>query len=219
MSAKTAPIPQDLGLLIPVRDPGLPITKTLPPKAIRSSPYHERDHWLDLETVDVPYRILALALQSFHNVHPNYAREDYHDSFNVPEIVELVRQYAKVFKYPIERMEAYVIAFRSSLHEHVHTSSEKRAYLCQVDKDSHREANISGGLLKYWYGVPDDTAEGRNLATCWWTDSACAQRGGRGRAHREGVATVRGWYQYWQVEEYSLVITPTSYEFIKLNEN
>lgn len=219
MVAKTASIPQDFGLFTPVRDPALPVSAAKQPKSIRSSPYHEPEHWLDLDSVDPQHRILALALQSFQNINDSYARDEYEDSFNIPLIVDLVREYARVLDYPIEAIEAYVIAFRSSLHDHVHTSSEKRAYLCQVDKDSHREANISGGLLKYWYGVPDNTVEGRNLATCWWTNPKCAQLGGRGTAHREGVATVKGWYKYWQVEEYAIVITSTSYEFKKIHQN
>jgi len=34
----------------------------------------------------------------------------------------------------------------------------------ELDEGSHAEATKSGGLLKYWFGMPDE--DGRNLATC-----------------------------------------------------
>jgi hypothetical protein len=36
--------------------------------------------------------------------------------------------------------------------------------LFELDAFSHQEAMASGGLLKYWYGVKDQSR--RNLATC-----------------------------------------------------
>ncbi|KAK6461223.1 hypothetical protein DFJ63DRAFT_218971 [Scheffersomyces coipomensis] len=201
----TAKIEIDEDLLIPVHDPTLSKLNPIGIKEIRSSPYHEKSHWLDLTTIPQNYQIVSLALQSFHPIIPNYAFETYYESFNIEQIVELSKQYSKDLDYTFPKTEIYVIAFRSILHEPVQTSIEKRQFLGKIDKESHLEATESGGLIKYWFGTPDDST-GQNLATCWWVSKEHAKRGGGGKSHRQGMAAVKGWYKYWKVEEYQLVI-------------
>ena len=53
----------------------------------------------------------------------------------------------------------YIVVFRSRI-----PPTTSRLQLGELDERAHAEAMQSGGLLKYWFGVPD--GEGRNLATC-----------------------------------------------------
>ncbi|CAK7913225.1 hypothetical protein CAAN1_20S02102 [[Candida] anglica] len=204
----TAHIDDDEGLFQPVRE----FSKSLDasPKYIRSSPYHEQEHLLQLDTLDLGYKALALALQSFVPVNGNkdYQYEEYEKAFPVKETVERAQEYAKILgEESVPELKVYVIAFRSILHIDVQESVEKRQKLADIDKGSHTEANISGGLLKYWFGTPDDE-NAKNLATCWWTDRQAAVVGGGGKTHRQGMALVKGWFKHWQVEEYELHILP-----------
>lgn len=187
------------------------------PSSIQSSPYEEKEHWLDLSKEEMNYQIIALALQSFSPVTNKYAFEEYEKAFNISEIVRLVKTYSKELSYHFQRTTVYVIAFRSILFEEVRKSSEKRQVLADVDKASHLEANESGGLLKYWFGVPDDEF-GKNLATCLWRSKGDAKLGGGGQAHRKGVQIVKNWYQHWQVEEYEFTIDDdvSGYKFGKI---
>ncbi|ODV81096.1 uncharacterized protein CANTADRAFT_25357 [Suhomyces tanzawaensis NRRL Y-17324] len=217
MSVTTARIEDDFDLLTPVHKASVRLdVRDL--DQIRSSPYHEKEHWLDLTKVPDTKRVIALALQSFEPRNEQYAFDDYDQAFNIPEIVELARNYAKQLEIEIEPTSVYVIAFRLILKLEVQASSENRRFLAKVDKDSHVEANESGGLLKYWFGTPDDV-HGKNLATCWWETKEHAKKGGRGKAHREGMTAVRSWFKHWQVEEYQLNLAKggESYLFTRVN--
>lgn len=211
----TALIEGDNDLLIPVRraSAGLDIGVDL----IRSSPYYEAPHLLDLTRLTDEYRILALALQAFQPLSSQYAFGDYEHAFNIPEIITLIPRDAKHLQVTFKDTEIYIIAFRSILHEEVQHSTEKRQFLADVDCASHIEANESGGLLKYWFGTPDDV-HGQNLATCWWESKKHAQAGGGGKAHRLGMKAVKNWFKRWNVEEYRLEITDggNAYSFTKV---
>lgn len=213
----TAHIRDDDGLMVPVIAPSLaPKLHIESIDSIRSLPYFEKEHWLALDSVEAAYRVVALALQSFGPTRELYAFDDYFSSFNVDEVVSIAKTYAHRLKVPLAPTRVYVIAFRLRLKEEVQHLASKRQFLAKVDKDLHREANESGGLLKYWFGTPDDV-HATNVATCWWRNEADALKGGRGEAHRLGVATVRGWYRKWAVEEYVLKLGEGwDYEFRRL---
>jgi len=51
------------------------------------------------------------------------------------------------------------VVFRSQV-----LASTDPTHLAVLDERSHAEAMNSGGLLKYWFGIPDGGH--RNLATC-----------------------------------------------------
>lgn len=200
---KTARIQDDNDLLIPIIDSKC--HEYYVPQFIQSSPYGDKEHWIELEREPTNYQIVSLALQSFTATTSKYAFEPYEKSFNIDEIIDIIKDYCKQLNYQFPQTSIYIIAFRSILYEEIRNSSEKRQVLAQVDKASHYEANQSGGLLKYWFGVPDDEF-GQNLATCWWVSRNHARLGGGGRAHREGMQAVKTWFKYWQVEEYELTI-------------
>lgn len=206
MSKRTAKIDDDYELLTALvqrydnaYDPFL--------EKIISSPYIGDRHALRLLSLEMPYRLLANALRSLEpQKFKDYTVDIYEDIFNLEEIRALVQQQSMQSSYDFPETRAYVIAFRSALTEEVRTSEASRKALAEIDINAHIEANESGGLLKYWFGVPDDTS-GRNLATCFWRSKADAKRGGGGKAHRQGVTRVQGWYAYWEVLEFELLLT------------
>lgn len=210
----TATIEDDQDLLVPVHDHKKRHLDVRDVVEIRSSPYYDKSHWLDLKTLEEPYKVLALALQSFQPVTEKYAFDPYQEAFNISEVIELAKDYSKQLQVDFPKTTLYVIAFRSILYAEVQASAEKRQFLAKVDNDSHIEANVSGGLLKYWFGTPDDV-HGQNLATCWWVSKQHAKNGGGGEAHRLGMKAVRLWFEHWQVEEYELIIEKdiASYNF------
>lgn len=208
----TALIDVDKHLFEPIVNPGC---ADLTARHIQASPYNEGDHLLDLDLLSLGYRVLALALQSFEITSKRYAFDPYDESFNIQVIWQLAKDYARQLGQPLPETEVYVIAFRSQLHTDTQQSADRRKYLGEVDKASHEEANVSGGLLKYWFGTPEDTM-GRNLATCWWRSKEDAKAGGGGKAHRQGMAKVKGWFAHWQVEEYRVVFTDNDYTFSRL---
>jgi hypothetical protein len=123
------------------------------------SPYLEPEHWLDLRTVDVPYQLLALALTKLEPATSDYATVNYEDALDWASVMSHLRINATRKGYRWRRQEFYVVEFRSKLKQKIDNE-----LLFKLDKESHVEATASGGLLKYWYGVPD--TERRNLATC-----------------------------------------------------
>lgn len=123
------------------------------------SPYTERQHQLDLQTVDTPFRLLALALVKLDSATPDYATATYDNAFKWSDLFTELKTLAKQHGYRWTRQDFYVVEFRSKLKPNI-----DRPLLFALDKQSHIEATASGGLLKYWFGEPD--SERRNLATC-----------------------------------------------------
>ena len=128
-------------------------------RLIPSSPYTDLEHQLDLSTVDEQSRLLAVALLNLKQRTPEYALVKYEESFDLDGLVEELARLVRESDWKWKQQDFYVVEFRSQLKEDI-----DNALLFKLDKESHKEANISGGLLKYWYGEPD--AERRNLATC-----------------------------------------------------
>ncbi|CAN6667503.1 hypothetical protein TRVA0_039S00958 [Trichomonascus vanleenenianus] len=211
--ARTALIKDDDGLLKPIRPHNQPLLELSITTHIQSSPYSELSHQLDLSTISLPYQLLSIALQSLFPIN-DYTSADYDTVFNFAqvftEILPQICQHSSIEFPGIENV--YIVAFRSKVWKETQQSSERRQVLADIDKASHEEANISGGLLKYWFGTPHDVTA-RNLATCFWRSRADAKAGGGGQAHRQGMRRVRGWFEEWHIEEYSLSIAPgaTSY--------
>lgn len=170
-----------------------------------SSPYVEKGHLLTLDTLEPKYQLVAVALQKFRPVSDLYASEDYDRSFNIGEIAEEIRQ------AQTEKTVVYIIVFRSALKTDVRQDKAKRDLLFEADRLSHKEANLHGGLLKYWYGEPHGDT-GRNVATCWWRSIEDAKGGGNGPAHKSSVMRTRDWYSYWRVEQFELEIGSDGWE-------
>lgn len=124
-----------------------------------SSPYNNPGHYLDLEDLDAANLVFSKALTALKPVRPDYATAPYTESLNFDFVLELVRQFSENEGFEWKDKSFYVVIFRSKLQEHIDND-----LLYKLDYESHREACESGGLLKYWFGKPND--ERRNLATC-----------------------------------------------------
>lgn len=131
---------------------------------LQASPYSERAHLLDLTTLTKPLQLFAEALTSMRWITQDFATAPYDKSFNWDSIVDIFSRSIKA-ELPDampEKLDFYVIVFRSRVNEHA-----DRQLLGELDKAAHVEAAEGGGLLKYWFGSPNEV--GRNLATCEFT--------------------------------------------------
>lgn len=124
-----------------------------------SSLYPDFENQLQLDHLDLPNRLLAFALTALKPVRDDYATAPYVESFNWSEVFALLRSLSRGVGYEWKQQDFYVVIFRSKLQANV-----DRDRLGLLDEMSHQEACASGGLLKYWFGSPDE--ERQNLATC-----------------------------------------------------
>lgn len=107
------------------------------------SPYDEREHQLDLDTLNNENALLARALAGFKVLREDYATAPYIDTFNWPEVVEEVKRLAKLSGKGFKETSFYIVAFRSQI-----KASTEYADLGRLDKAAHAEAIASGGFLK-----------------------------------------------------------------------
>lgn len=167
---------------------------------IISSPYTTPEHLLDLETLEAVPKAVAVALQGMRNITPDYARLSYEESFNWDEVFQNLYPALSTVDYAPTAAEPatfLAVAFRSQLFPTINLP-----LLSLLDERSHAEANISGGLLKYWFGSPN--GERKNLATCLWRDEEDAKLGGKGEWHRRARVEARGFYEKISFERYEL---------------
>lgn len=118
--------------------------------------------------MDQQCRLLALALTELDAATPRYATVKYEEALNWSSVISKLREIAAAEGLCWRRRDFYVVEFRSKLKPDI-----DNIRLFQLDKESHREATESGGLLKYWFGKPDE--ERRNLATCRYDGSLPVQ--------------------------------------------
>ncbi|CAK7215923.1 hypothetical protein SBRCBS47491_002653 [Sporothrix bragantina] len=173
---------------------------SLSSRYIIASPYP--DHLLDLETLEPQTQQLARALTVFDKVRDDYATAPYIESFNFSAVIDELRRLRSQSETPLapwDRRDYFVVAFRSQI-----PPTTDYGDLSSLDKAAHREATDSGGLLRYWFHLPD--ANGRNLATCLWRTPADAHKAGHGAQHRKASGSVRSLYKEWRIERYRLVI-------------
>ena len=135
------------------------MTATGPILWLTVSPYPEDEHLLELNSLDTHSRLLALASTKLEPATENYATARYEDAIDWTSLMFTLKSLAAQEGYKWTRHEFYVVEFRSKLKKNIDVDR-----LFRLDKESHAEATKSGGLLKYWYGVPD--VNRRNLATC-----------------------------------------------------
>jgi len=112
------------------------VTFQQPSSLLATSPYIIREHLLDLNRLpDIQDRIVALALTKLTPTRPDYATAGYEEGLSWNEVRST--KLRPDFEAPL---------------------------LWELDRESHREAVESGGLLKYWFGSTD--SQNRNMATC-----------------------------------------------------
>ncbi|KAK5652056.1 hypothetical protein OQA88_10832 [Cercophora sp. LCS_1] len=173
--------------------------ESLNPRFLVVSPYTEKEHLLDLETLDPENQLLALSLASLECLCDDYATRPYLEIFNWEDIISRLRALARQRNHVWRETSFYIVAFRSRI-----PPTTVYADLGVLDKAAHIEATASGGFLKYWFGTPD--AEGRNLATCVWRSLEDARKGGSGPAHRKAAGSARSLYTFWQIDRHRLTI-------------
>ncbi|KAG6862261.1 hypothetical protein C0995_002192 [Termitomyces sp. Mi166 len=105
-----------------------------------------------LPNIDPASLSLHKALHHFKPVDADYAGKHYGEAFNWSQLV-LPED---------EEREWYCVIFRSK-----RKSGSDGGALYDADKVAHEEAIRNGGLILYWYGIPDPIT-GMNLATCIW---------------------------------------------------
>lgn len=167
-------------------DRGKPDNGLKASRLLVASPYTSQRHLLDLNSVTPIAQSLAVALAGLEPLEPTYALRPFPLAFNWQEIfagrlLELLTSEDSDIDtvWPIGKQQLFfVVFFRSILQEDVDLE-----LLSRLDEESHAEATTSGGLLKYWFGRPDERR--RNLATCVWTTKEAAAEGGKGPWHRK----------------------------------
>ncbi|TID22768.1 hypothetical protein E2P81_ATG01900 [Venturia nashicola] len=165
-----------------------------------SSPYNHPQHLLDLTTLDTQNRLLALALAALKPIRPDYATAGYLESFNWPEVLRILRLFARNEGYEWREQKFYTVIFRSKLQ--VDIDGDR---LGELDQHSHREATESGGLLKYWFGKAGEVGR-KNLATCIWRSREDAVRGGGGPWHAQAMRAKVEMYERIGFKRYFLVV-------------
>jgi hypothetical protein len=128
---------------------------------LQASPYSDRAHLLDLNTLEKPLQLFAEALTGMRWITRDFATAPYDKAFNWDSIADIFSRSMRA-EQPAGMLDSqhfYVIVFRSRVNKHA-----DRQLLGELDKTAHLEAVEGGGLLKYWFGTPNEV--GRNLATC-----------------------------------------------------
>ncbi|KAL8898236.1 MAG: hypothetical protein Q9207_006813 [Kuettlingeria erythrocarpa] len=164
------------------------------------SPYSSRPHLLDLNTLTRSQSFFTKALTLLSPVTHAYATVPYIDSFNWDAIFSTLAAAVKENAFEWTNQFFYVVVFRSQI-----PPSTDRSQLAELDKRAHMEAMRSGGLLKYWFGVPD--GDGRNLATCIWRQREDAAPGSSGEGHKAAMRATIAMYSEWEIERLKLVVT------------
>ncbi|KAL2018300.1 hypothetical protein VTK56DRAFT_963 [Thermocarpiscus australiensis] len=108
------------------------------------SPYVEREHLLDLESLNTESQLLALSLTRLKCLREDYATAPYIETFNWAEIIATVRSLALEVDHTWKETSFYVVVFRSQI-----PPTTVYAELGALDKAAHAEATASGGFLKY----------------------------------------------------------------------
>lgn len=164
------------------------------------SPYIQKAHLLDLSTTEHAQGLLAQALTLLVHIREDYATAVYIESFNWNEVMLALKALIVTTGFHWDSRIFFIVIFRSQV-----KPETDRSHLADLDRRSHAEAMESGGLLKYWFGVPNSNR--RNLATCVWDGYEDAQRGGRGEGHGEAAKATANFYSEWRVERLGLQIS------------
>ncbi|KAK8864204.1 hypothetical protein IAR55_001450 [Kwoniella newhampshirensis] len=140
-----------------------------------------------LPNIDPASLALHQALHHFRPLGSDYASTGYDEAFNWQELS---------LPKTVQR-EWYCVVFRSRRKPESSSLS-----LYKADREAHEEAVQNGGLVMYWYGVPDST--GLNLATCIWQSRRHAINAISGPKHRSAMKQTEGAYETYALERWVL---------------
>ncbi|KEP52465.1 hypothetical protein V565_044980 [Rhizoctonia solani 123E] len=127
-----------------------------------------------------------------------FANSPYPEAFNWDEISAAYRSDVdKLADGELER-EWYVVAFRSR-----RKPGSDSTPLYDADRLAHEEAVQNGGLIMYWYGVPDSET-GDNLATCVWQSRAHAVAANSQPHHIKAMRLAAASFEFYTLERFVL---------------
>ncbi|CEL61065.1 hypothetical protein RSOLAG1IB_04305 [Rhizoctonia solani AG-1 IB] len=163
----------------------------LPPHPDRLGPTATR-----LPDIDPASLSLHRALH-FLKSRKGFAKLPYDEVFNWDEIS--AAYHSDLDKIPDGELERewYVVAFRSK-----RKAGSDSAALYDADRLAHEEAIQNGGLIMYWYGVPEES--GDNLATCIWQSRAHAIAANSGPHHIKAMRLAASSFEYYTFEKFIL---------------
>ncbi|KAI0266759.1 hypothetical protein BC834DRAFT_873394 [Gloeopeniophorella convolvens] len=141
-----------------------------------------------LPDIDPASLSLHKALHHFVPVTEKYAGASYAEAFNWHEL-DLPED---------EEREWYCVAFRS-----IRKPGSETGPLYEADKLAHEEAIRNGGLIMYWYGIPDPKT-GLNLATCVWQSRAHAVAANSRPHHIRAMRLAATSYDTYELERWTL---------------
>lgn len=170
----TAPPNSDPILYLP------PLMSRLPHEQFDEDDFNTR-----LPDIDPASLVLHQALHYFRPLNQHYASSNYPLAFNWHELA-LPED---------EEREWYAVVFRSRRKKESESLS-----LYAADRAAHAEAVRNGGLVMYWYGVPDAT--GLNLATCIWQSRRHAVNAISGPKHILAMRQAAGAYETYELERW-----------------
>jgi len=141
-----------------------------------------------LPDIDAASLSLHKALHNFTPVTEKYAGTLYAEAFNWDEL-ELPED---------DEHDWYCVAFRS-----LRKADSESGALYEADRAAHEEAVQNGGLLMYWYGLPDPET-GLNLATCVWQSRAHAVAANSRPKHIRAMRLAASSYHSYELERWTL---------------
>jgi len=141
-----------------------------------------------LPHIDPASLSLHHALHHFRPLDRSYSSKSYAEAFNWDELLLPVE----------EEREWYCVAFRSK-----RAAGSNSEALYAADAKAHDEAIRNGGLIMYWYGVPDERT-GLNLATCIWQSRKHAIAGASKPSHVQAMRLATASYDVYRLERYVL---------------
>ncbi|KAG2015510.1 hypothetical protein CC2G_008778 [Coprinopsis cinerea AmutBmut pab1-1] len=141
-----------------------------------------------LPDIDPASLSLHKALHHFRPVTTEYAEVPYDQAFNWSHL-ELPED---------EEREWYCVAFRSQ-----RKAGSDGDSLYEADKLAHEEAVSNGGLIMYWYGIPNPRT-GMNLATCIWQSRKHAAAANSRPHHIKAMRLAAQSYEIYSLHRYIL---------------
>lgn len=161
-----------------------------------------------LPDIDPASLSLHKALHHFRPVSDAYADLPYADGFNWGDL-ELPEK---------EEREWYIVAFRSKRRDGSDGGRQffsfcfaflmadmlfRMAALYEADKLAHEEAVHNGGLIMYWYGIPN-AETGMNLATCIWQSRKHAVAANSRPHHIKAMTLAAASFEVYNLERHVL---------------
>ncbi|KAH7101495.1 hypothetical protein BKA62DRAFT_618649 [Auriculariales sp. MPI-PUGE-AT-0066] len=168
-----------------------PLLSLLPERfdtAPSNSPYGSLSTQTRLPDIDPASLSLHKALHAFQPVSRAYSSLPYSEAFNW-EALRLPED---------QEREWYCVVFRSK-----RKSGSDGTPLYEADRLAHEEAVRNGGLILYWYGIPDP-ATGMNLATCIWQSRKHAIAANSRPSHIQAMRLAAGSYEVYTLERHVL---------------